>query len=300
MRQINYYLAVILLFVLSCRKEVEFNGSTSKPVLVVNGIVENDSLFRVNIERSVFFLDQNQNQSKIISDATVTVRNETTNEVFTMTSSTFESLYEFPFVTTPNTNYSIEVNRADYTSVSAQTTTTSKIEIMSIDTTSFEQNENNYYYGKRLQVDLKFNDPQQENYYMIRVLQKYNNEWGGGEYYLSLNTIDASVDKSDETDIDGTPYDLDYLIFGDKLFNGQEKTIRFNFYHPFEYYGEDEESSINITLIAMNKETYLYFRSMKKNSSSDFFSEPVKVYSNIENGYGIFGTLNYSTFVLSN
>jgi hypothetical protein len=44
----------------------------------------------------------------------------------------------------------------------------------------------------------------------------------------------------------------------------------------------------------MNKETYLYYVSTQANINSDFFSEPVKVLSNIENGFGIFGSLNYS------
>ncbi len=51
----------------------------------------------------------------------------------------------------------------------------------------------------------------------------------------------------------------------------------------------------------MNRSGYLYRRSIDdyENAQGDPFAEPVQVYSNIENGYGIFAGFSKSTYEIS-
>jgi hypothetical protein len=87
-------------------------------------------------------------------------------------------------------------------------------------------------------------------------------------------------------------------MFDDKKFNGQTKSIEILFNYNEPYIDPLDPATIvnDLYLITMNRETYQYYVSMKKNISMDFFSEPVKVFTNITTGFGICGTLNYSKF----
>lgn len=282
---------MVLLSLFSCRKEIDFNGDTSESRLVVNGVVEMDSTFAVNVEKSTFFLDNNFNQNKFItSGATLTLENQNTGEIYVVTDPLYGSYYEFPFMVTPNTSYSIKVEHESFNTVTSSTQTLSKTPIINVDTTSLESED-----GQRLQFSLNWNDPAgEENYYMIRVKESYDSifEYGSSENFLQINSKDPSVEEINNSDIDGSTYDLNYLLLSDALFNGAEKTIDFSIYHPF-YWSEDSKK-IEVMLISMNKETYLYFKSVQFHQPDDFFSEPVKIYNNIEEGFGIFGFLSYS------
>jgi len=88
-------------------------------------------------------------------------------------------------------------------------------------------------------------------------------------------------------------YGSNAIIFDDAVFNGKK--------HLLKIYSEDirvaksdlskKDVPVYIYFRSINKELYNYYLSMKKyNEVQDNpFSEPVNVYSNIKNGYGIFG-----------
>jgi len=285
-------LLIVLFLLVSCQKEIEFKGNSKTSLLVLNGVVENDSTFRIFLERSVFFLSNEAADAKYItSGAEVKVTNLSTNEVFILNQSTSVNLYAFPFVTTPNTRYKIEVSHPSYPSISSEMTSTSKVNLLAVDSVTVIKNQEN-----RLKITFNWNDPSTENYYMVRIKQTVSAPEFEYDEYLYMESSDVAIDNSNNTDIDGSVYPVDSYLFNDSKFNGQQKEIEFICYYynpntdPFNPAAED----LYCELISMNKETYLYYVSMKANMESDFFSEPVKVLSNIENGFGIFGTLNYS------
>ncbi|MEN9303302.1 MAG: hypothetical protein RL264_1731 [Bacteroidota bacterium] len=287
-------LSILSVLVMSCQKEIEFKGKSKDPVMVLNGVVENDSLFRVYLERSVFFLSsENASVKYISSGALLKVTNLTTGEVYTMNESTFPSpnLYEFPFITTPNTQYKIEVTHPDYPSISAEMITTAKVNLNSVDTVSVIKNQE-----KLLKITFNWNDPTTENYYMVRVRQDIESAEYSYTNYLYMSSTDLSIDNSTNTDIDGSVYPTNTFLFTDTKFNGQQKSMEFlaNYYSPSDDPMNPVDEKVYCELISMNKATYLYYVSMTASLQTDFFSEPVKVLSNINNGFGIFGSLNYS------
>ena len=291
MKQFIILLASIFTL-LSCQKEIEFKGNAKANVLVLNGVVENDSVFRVFLERSSFFLSNEVGgANEISSGAEVKLTNLTSGEVFTMTQSTVGNRYDFPFVTTPNTRFKIEVSHPSYTSISSEMTTTSKVNLLAVDSVTVVKNQEN-----RLKITFNWNDPIGENYYMVRIKQDVSTPDYEYTEFLYMESTDPSIDNSNNTDIDGSVYAVNTYLFNDSKFNGQSKQIEFLCYYynpnydPFNPVNEE----ITCELITMDKATYLYYQSASANANSDFFSEPVKVLSNIENGFGIFGTLNYS------
>lgn len=298
MRKFAQILSLVLIFALQgCQKEIEYSGPGNDSVMVLNGVVENDSIFRIRLERSVFFLSNEPETDKhITSGATVNVTNLSTNQTYTLNQSTSGNVYDFPFTVAPNTKFKINVSHPSYPTIESEMTTTTKVDIVSVDTASIIIDQQPY-----LKTRLTWNDPtDSDNYYMIRMKSTYTSTNESYEYPLYLLSNDVSVDNSENTDIDGSIYPVSDLMFNDDKFNGQTKTLEFitSFYPHYSDPANPSTVSYDIYLITMNKETYQYYVSMKKNIYMDFFSEPVKVYSNILNGFGIFGTLNYSKYSL--
>lgn len=279
-----------LLLGFSCEREIEFNGEISKPRLVLNGIVELDSNFRVTLEKSRFFLS-NEDESNlfITSGAQIIVRDLTNGQTYELNASTDDEVYEFPFVVTENTRYEIEASYADFETISAETTTLSRVEINSVDTTWFSIDDDGWIQDK-LRFEMSFSDPgNNDNYYMITVSS--SQDFGEGEYFypIWLSSKDPAVDNEGNTDVDGSVYETPQLTMLDDTFNGGSKTIVFEGYNPFVWEDPDVENKMKVQLYSMNAEVYKYFKSVRLYQQQDFFSEPVKVFSNILNGFGIFG-----------
>ncbi len=285
---IKYSLLLTLLAFISCEKEIQYKGEGKDPVLVLNGITENDSTFKIYLERSYFFLsNESQGDKYIKTGATVTLTNLSSGEIFTMTNSTIDNKYEFPFITNQNVKFKIDVSHPDYESISSEMTTVPKISLIDVDTSSFETD-----YGTRKKAILKWNDPVGENYYFVKVSTFNPDANYKIEYFFSC--LDP-VFEDGGSSIEG-PNEYSEIYFTDKLFNGKEKKLEIDFYS----YPVDSAQSTPIytyKLISMNKETYQYFISLNKFSNAGFFTEPVKVFSNIKNGFGIFGSMNYSQIV---
>lgn len=281
--------AAVAAFILSCEKEIDYKGFDKDPVLVVNAIVKNDSVFKFNLERSYFFLSNEEPDDKYItSGATVTVTDLSNGNVYTMTQSTNGSVYEFPFTTSPNTTYKIEVSHPNYPSVSSQITTVPNIPLTDADTSTFEVEG-----GLKKKAVLRWNDPAGENYYLLRLFsQDVFNEI---PYQMSFNCSDEVINTSQSEPFEEEPYFFE-LLFTDELFNGTQKELEISFY---TYKGETPEENPVYTyrLITMSEEAYLYYKSVQNSQATSPFTEPVKVYNNIEGGFGIFGSLSPSEIV---
>lgn len=287
------FILAFSLMLSSCEKEIDFKGDVSAPRLVLNGIVELDSNFTVFLERSTFFLDNSPQSSQAISEgATLIVKNLDNNQTYSMNASTEGNRYVFPFTVTPNTRYSIEVSHPDYPSISSEMKTLSGVQIISVDTSSYEQN-----FDSRLRFEVKWNDnASEENYYLVQVILTDVWDEGSYTYPLYVSSTDPAVDNSGNTGIDGSLNDVPFLALSDATFNGGQKTLKFESYNPF-YWGGDE-TTLKIQIISMSKEVFMYKKSVDLFLQQDFFSEPVKVFSNILNGFGIFGFTSTSSWDL--
>jgi hypothetical protein len=291
MKNNNFILVFSLLFLtlISCTKEIKYKGEDKDPVLVLNGIVENDSIFKIYLERSVFFLSSEESDEKYIkSGALLTLTDLTNNEVYTMTNSTSDNLYEFPINVKPNTKYKIEITHPDYETISSEITTVSKIKLIDVDTSSYYDNEG--YLLKK--AKLKWQDPLGKNYYYLHVseydpLYDYKYE----VWYSSKDPVFGGEGNEPTSAFE------DIMInasFNDLLFDGQLKELEIEF---GTYFADSIQHNPIYTyeLITVSKEVYLYIESVKKHSNSQgFMTEPIKVFSNIQNGFGIFGSQNIS------
>jgi len=150
-------------------------------------------------------------------------------------------------------------------------------------------------YEKKIQLDMFFGDYSEgefipEEFIPSDTLIQYKHTI----YYIS--TKDPVLLQNERGNILG---EGDYsLQFTDELFDGNQYTLTFNI--PLQrklYLAYGEYYQANIELEHLSRELYEYVISKIKQSgtANNPFAEPVPVYSNIEGGVGIFGSLAKSS-----
>jgi hypothetical protein len=83
-------------------------------------------------------------------------------------------------------------------------------------------------------------------------------------------------------------------IFSDELIDGETYSLRFSI-DKWSLYGDS--ITVFFDLISIDRNAYLYYLSFARHmwNQGDPFAEPVVVYTNIENGIGVFGSSSVFT-----
>lgn len=283
------FLAFCCSFLLSCEKELDYDKDIMAPKIVVQGILQIDSTFAIYLERTYAFNEQDP-ETEITSGAVITVVNLNSGATYTSSVPVDSNRYEFPFNTEPNTDYKITVTHPNYPTVTATTHTTNAVPLISADTASLV---NGSY--TTLKGTLKWQDPPGQNYYMVRISYLFFDENGipngnsGGTGYSTDPVIDNTT--SDPLSPENWQW---YFVFSDEQFENSLKSLDVISNNPFGYGGTDSVS-LQYTLTSINYDSYLYYKTKLVQLASDpTFSEPSKIYTNINNGYGIFGSVSGS------
>ncbi len=282
--------SIILVSFFSCQKVLDLDAETKIPKLVVNSLFNDQDKWEVYVSRSLSVLD-NGNLTKV-DNATVSIYDGTT----LVSNLTYDGeKYIILGLSSPPTAgkiYRIEVSAPNFTSVSSSDFCPQKVSILQVDTssttTSFGDREEN--------VTIKFQDPgSTKNHYGIEFnIDRYS------RYYNSTSSSwDTSYIGSEEiyiassnpvVDNSGPDNYVRTLTLKDNLFDGQQKSILFNYYrYPS---GNPNEFSVKtVKLFSLTEATYKYKKSITAYRAADGnpFAEPVQVFTNVENGFGIFG-----------
>jgi len=222
-------------------------------------------------------------------------------------------------------SYKLEVSHPDFETATCETSLPTPIQILAFDTSTVMINQQwgNY---ETFQVKIKFIDtPAEKNYYRL-VYSKFagvSYNWSSSSkdsdsvIYLTnelrgtyINSEDKLLNPSEEDANDflfGSAGNY-YNLFTDELIDGKEYELSFSVDLTENYYGgsvqtkrkKGEFMRLTISLQSITREAYLYMKSAHANNyyESDFFSEPVQVYTNIKNGMGIFaGTSSGNVFI---
>ncbi len=269
-------LSAIVLFA-ACDTFIDVEIPERESKLVVISAFEPDEPWQVYVSHSLnSFEDDNFFP---VSNAEVTIASDDGNfsEQLYYNSGIFYSS------STPEegTNYTISVKANGYTSVQSANRIPSPATLISIDTLESFHDGNPTF-----DFELTFQDPANEaNFY---ILQLYSAE----TYWKNYSDYPINI-LSDDPNIESilNKEDSDILLFlKDQNFDGKEYTVRF--YMPdYFYYPELKGVQFKVKLISCSEE---YFRFQKtarqyQYSNDNPFSQPVQIYSNIENGIGIFG-----------
>ncbi len=153
---------------------------------------------------------------------------------------------------------------------------------------------------------LSFKDPPaRQNYYSISLnTHYYGSSWysdsdssGGGYYVNHVSSLYNSIINAENTIVEGVVIiGLSQIIFSDEKLShtGDLTTIRVNYEDAKIRYSDYDSIVFELQLNSLSYNYYRYAMDYynQRVADKEFYSDPVGVHSNIENGYGIFAGYN--------
>lgn len=300
---------------MACEMVVHVDVPNSGSQIVVNSFFHPDTTWYVGLTKSRFILDQpnhnlwyenKEDDPYIIKNADVRIfeGDELVDILSYDGAGIYRSSHKKPEA---GKKYSLKVSAPDFKPVEARDQVPQKIKLLSVDVKKEpfvdSQLSDNLY-----SLTVKFKDPGgMKNYYMLSMYGEtsydYNNIPGNGEseekppvepipVSVSFFSSDPSLVGNDWSYTFNTP-----LCFSDDIFDGREAEIKINFYH---YYWESGSGGMTLYVYLYHASAVTHFYNvsvgMQQSSSGDPFSQPVVIRSNMSNGMGIFGGLNYDVY----
>ena len=313
MKKIIILSVAIILIITACEKKLDIDIPEGEKHIVVNGLITPDSLLAVSVSKSQNILEDDD--ISFLTDAAVKLFG---NDIFVENLLHVNSgVYISTLIPEIGVNYKINVDYNNLKSVVADMILKNPVEIVSVDTT-VEVHTNDYgggdtYQEYEIHYKIKIEDDGNTNDYyflalsLIQPLYEYD-EYGlptfvgyeeTNEYF---NTNDPAFRDNNEFTLDG----MFGSVFTDELFNGTQYTLNISTGHFFDgYYRklDGEEYIIKVKLLTVTEDIYRYIISYNLNQKTKYdpFAQPVQIYSNIENGLGLFSgyTMDVDSLVLN-
>lgn len=304
--------AIVVTGITGCEEVVYFDVDAQDNRLVINSVITPDEVAVASVSLSTDPLAVGFEATRI-DDATVTLyKNESLAGVFYHTGDGTYSLDAGLHDVSPGDNLRLEVSAPGYTSVSATTSIPAMVPILSvsiIDTTfesisySVVDSLGNVYFIDTLvpyyQIALTFTDVPGENHYSLLVAYQDAFSYANA----CITTQDPVFGLEDEyvasnIDEEGEATICEEVQFPDFTFEGKTKTIVMDIFAIETSFATDP--SFIFTLSNLSEEYYQYKKTsgMQAESQGNPFSEPVVVFTNIENGFGIFAGVSRSVITL--
>lgn len=328
METLKYILISLLFLALSsCEKNIDFNhGDTLIEGVTINALAVGDTVFIASISKAYPFYrmkamegdlfwiyegmqmeqyDDFFRDSALIRDAYVQlVVNDTQRYKMNYDADTYT--YKSTYIPKGGDNVMISVEAFDFPIAKSkiQIPYPQSIEVVSCEKIYSPNNgmvaEGNMYdyMGKDTiaRITLKIVDPGNvQNYYRLKVRGYALSYYSDSSIAYMHNDIYTSADVifKDEQLLKGYRGWPAYFsnVFSDQLFNGRdyefviESRLRM---------GELGTNYAVVELQSITKELYYYLKStmLYRITNQDAYTEPINIYSNVDNGWGIFGGVN--------
>lgn len=318
----------------SCTQQIDFEKDYLTRQIVLNSIINPDSLITVKLFSSISI---NEGYPVCITDAEIFLyENDVLLEKLESTYTTkknhwypyesdneYDTTYYYQSKATAlvGKEYKLVVNHPQFETLSCKTTIPNPVSIALRDT-SYQYQKGKY--SKEVMFDFsgEIAEPAPtEDYYRLVIWKKVRQksfyydaegelissfvEYKGQSYVYSNDPVFRSETEDANNNLLASSYNY-YSVFTDRLFNGKNYVLSFNTRDSYaavsgnessdtitwDSFQEGEYSQITIELHHITKDTYLYLKSIDVQQGIDHlaFVEPVQVYSNVENGAGIFGS----------
>lgn len=296
---------VFILFVLSflaCEETINIEGTDSQKKVVINSIINPDSTWNVNLSYSKsIFVDAD---FQFINHASVKVTSLNTGQSFFL-KNTSNGNYTRALNPTEGHSYEMEVTTVDGEIVTGRTYLPSviKVDVMKKDALDADGKET-------IEIDIEIEDnPEEENFYVWEVVEniyEVNTEDPGAENHIAATLpLEFEVEDSKKENLKS----LNSLLFlSDSEFDGTVYTTKLTLGNEIitknGYENTNPNPSVNprfnLRIMAVSKDMFQYMRSYELYKQTDIkvtsLAQPVDIYSNIENGLGIFGGFSLKEF----
>lgn len=293
--KVNWLCFLLFVILSSCTKEVDITLPDIESKLVVTSLLTADSLLTVHISKSVSITDT---ANLIVENATAILYiNGTLQEVLDYDSNGF---YVSKSIVQKKENYEIKVTAPSFQQVQSTAQIPEQVKLIA---TNFTQNagidEEGYEFST---VSIQFRD--QESTQDFYEIQFYEEHLGYKDEKFVYGFGGFSYDPIIKAEGDQEYYP-DYLLLSDELINGETVNLDINF---FDRSSSDRTLKIYLEFRAVSRDYYLYKKSLIRHLANQFpdiwdgTGEPAQLFTNIENGYGIFAgyTVDGDTVYKSN
>jgi hypothetical protein len=268
MRKFYYLIIAAWIVVSGCEQEADIPLPKVEQKITVSCYISDDTdTVRAYLRWSDPVFSNGVNEGEMIEDAQVVLSGSGISRDFSFNANA--QYYELPvqgFELIPGESYSLIIRTPDGTQASAETTIPyfqSDIRSASFERIT-EVNENNQYLDLQY-VTYRFetvlgNLDSEEPYYRIIHYQKWDDPFVAATWYQSSNVWHAFDSGDDEESI----------------------------MSESSFYGDDSTNVFHKAIVIHCSEDYYRFHKTMENISYGPFAEPTIVYSNVNNGLGIF------------
>lgn len=289
---------LIMLIYLSCERNIEVELPPVVEKIAVKGLFSTDKIFSLKISHSKHIFDTTStfHLDNVVVDF---YENKTFIETLVNKGSIFEGLkFISPtgFKCSEKNTYKINVSATGFETVFAENTVPVPVQIITVDTSTVIAELPDWYFGHLgpynqirplLECRIRFNDlPDVQNYYTLQV----ETQTGQLPYVSYDQIVEYLLNNEDANCGWECIYHYKKVCFSDKLMDGEEYEL------VILLDKELLKGKTYFKLYSLSREYYFYKKSVMQSFDSqlDPFAEPVQVYSNIQNGVGIFAGASVS------
>ncbi len=296
-------LLAVSITITGCETIVDVDIPREPPKLVVNSTLHPDDYFRVHLTQSQYILKSDD--YLVVPGATVEVFADG-NYLTTLPDSANGNYISATYKPQLGKTYELRVSKAGFADASARVTLpkdTARILGVKLDTVELSDFG---YTSTYLRFSITLDDDEAaDNFYQVSIFKE------AYAYEMDYNTIpptklDSTLYREKlyiESRDPGLEEYQNYgagIVFNDKLFNGREYEMRVL---SQDYYNGEEGNyppTYYVVIASTSESYYLYELSTKLQYwvDGDPFAQPVIVYNNIVNGYGIFSAYNEVSYTV--
>ena len=280
---------LLVVFISSCEKDVNIPLPDEANKLVLNLIMNKDSIMmaRVNISER---MNQLQPTAEVKNAVVSLYENGTFKETLTPYNYAYRTYYRSKTVPQTGATYKVTAAVPGYTGEAWGTDVIpDTVKISELKLTHVQVNNN---LGRATISVQLHDDPAVQNYYRVRVY--FINEWvdanGNGAWQKIQQYFEAEEANLNIFSDKNRPE----FFTTDALFNGRSPRFTFR----TDTYNSLKKIQVEISSLTYNSYNYLHSAFMAREKNEDGLSEKVIVFNNIENGLGIVGGVAQREYVL--
>lgn len=270
------------LLIWSCEKKIELDESEIKSRIVVNSLFEANDTMRLSLGESRNILFNNGGLLPNILTGKAELFDASGQSIGNFLHEGEGSYYLPNFTPISDEEYELKIENLGFETVTSKSTIPKAVSIIKIDTVRI---------ADYMNISITFKDNStQENYYSIAIVAKekgyFESEPGVFETYYYDNgwVCTKDINTFGSADVEGDICSDNSLLIADDNFNGSEYT------YTIKKYLDESSDTIIVNLKSVSADLYKYRTTLHTYNEvqGNPFGEPVQVFSNIINGFGIF------------
>jgi len=271
---------LIILSLMGCEKELQFDNPDFKPKLVINGFMSADSTVSIGLSKSSSTLSQPS--LKLLSGKAKVLILKDKFLLFSDSVNIQNGMIQLPFKPLEGSKYEVQVSKEDLPTIKAIDTVPQSRPIAAIDTIIAD--------GSGQKMIVRINDDVRENRYLLSIKLKGRELIGLDSLDKSYNVSFTSSDKIFLSNIQTVANGSEVAICNDETWNGSERRIELFFDKILLEHPDFKAASVQFHIKDISKTMYNYYIAV--NANTHVYGGPLanvsRVKGNVEQGLGAF------------